>query len=51
MPVAVVTRRDPLAGRFLITESSIEADAADGNLDKWKVWIIIGGYTSTALRN
>ena len=26
--------------------SSIEADAADGNFDKWKVWIIIVGYNS-----
>ena len=31
--------------------SSIEADAADENLYKWKVWIIIVDYTSTALRN
>ncbi len=27
--------------------SSIEADAADENLDKCTVWIIIVGYTST----
>ena len=32
--VAVVTRRDPLAGGFLMTCSLSEANAADGNPGK-----------------